>query len=597
MDQPSVDLVALNPQPIPPRHQDQPGGAQPAAAAARRDDRARGPESPSPCRPRNDQPRAALDRQPRCRPGPGLNLVALNPQPLPPKATGRLRGAQPAAAAAERGDDQLVAVSSLGGAAVLSAVGSLRSVRDGICSRCGGREVYASRNGLSVGGGFPGDFQGHIDPGFRGIRPHHQTDGIWQYACANCGCCETYLLDDALAGRLRAGAAWVAASRGRHVRGRLGGSSVLDHVGSRQSATAGRGRAFYENALAPLGLTLPDGARPGRGRLWRGAEALLLDRHAGAVGAQTAIHVAFAAESRELVDAFHAAALEAGGADNGGPGIRWIFPPKLFPARTCSTPTGTTSRPCATRRSSAPRRVGPAPRLPPRLRRHLAHVGARAARARAPARRAGADAGRARGGPPIRGRRPRWPTRSSAPWTRRASRPPNRGQLARRLLALQLASRGRARTVVGARARPAAGRRGTSSYREMLAPPGDDAGDGERPSLTPTRRGLTPRAGAGRRSHRRRLEHIPAELLAHQLAARGLRGGRAADRPRRARRLDPRRRADRLPGRIVWGTGDRLLRGRRPRLATASGCRTPTGSSSKASATARSSTCRSRPRS
>ncbi len=80
-------------------------------------------------------------------------------------------------------------------------------MRDGICSRCGGREVYASRNGLSVGGGFPATVQGHIDPGFRGIRPHHQTDGIWQYACANCGCCETYLLDDALVDFVRQ--AWV----------------------------------------------------------------------------------------------------------------------------------------------------------------------------------------------------------------------------------------------------------------------------------------------------------------------------------------------------------------------------------------------------
>jgi catechol 2,3-dioxygenase-like lactoylglutathione lyase family enzyme len=34
------------------------------------------------------------------------------------------------------------------------------------------------------------------------------------------------------------------------------------------------------------------------------------------------VHVAFAAESRAMVDAFHAAALAAGGRDNGGPGPR-----------------------------------------------------------------------------------------------------------------------------------------------------------------------------------------------------------------------------------------------------------------------------------
>jgi len=36
-----------------------------------------------------------------------------------------------------------------------------------------------------------------------------------------------------------------------------------------------------------------------------------------------AVGRAFGAESREDVDAFHAAALEAGGTDNGAPGIRW----------------------------------------------------------------------------------------------------------------------------------------------------------------------------------------------------------------------------------------------------------------------------------
>jgi catechol 2,3-dioxygenase-like lactoylglutathione lyase family enzyme len=33
-------------------------------------------------------------------------------------------------------------------------------------------------------------------------------------------------------------------------------------------------------------------------------------------------HVALAVESRALVDAFHAAGLEAGGTDNGAPGLR-----------------------------------------------------------------------------------------------------------------------------------------------------------------------------------------------------------------------------------------------------------------------------------
>jgi catechol 2,3-dioxygenase-like lactoylglutathione lyase family enzyme len=35
-----------------------------------------------------------------------------------------------------------------------------------------------------------------------------------------------------------------------------------------------------------------------------------------------AAHIGFACKDREIVDAFHAAALAAGGIDNGGPGLR-----------------------------------------------------------------------------------------------------------------------------------------------------------------------------------------------------------------------------------------------------------------------------------
>ena len=94
-------------------------------------------------------------------------------------------------------------------------------------------------------------------------------------------------------------------------------------------------------------------------------------------------------------------------------------------------------------------------------------------------------------------------------------------------------------------------------------------------------------------------EHIPAELLAHKM--RGVAGcdARAADaRVRAARGLRARGRADHLPGAGRVGH-------RRPVAALAdcrralppTGCRTPTGSSSTASGTARSSTCRSSRRS
>jgi catechol 2,3-dioxygenase-like lactoylglutathione lyase family enzyme len=84
---------------------------------------------------------------------------------------------------------------------------------------------------------------------------------------------------------------------------------VKDHMASKR---------FYLAALAPLGLAIqyegdgvigfgPDG-KPG---LWLAA------------GAPSApVHVAFAAKDRATVRAFYAAALPAGGKDNGEPGLR-----------------------------------------------------------------------------------------------------------------------------------------------------------------------------------------------------------------------------------------------------------------------------------
>ncbi len=100
---------------------------------------------------------------------------------------------------------------------------------------------------------------------------------------------------------------------------------MLDHVGYPVSDFA-RSRAFYAAALAPLGYALmmeiTDAQTGGHG-----AHAGFGDGHpdfwigTGKPGATTT-HVAFRATSRAVVDAFHAAALAAGGADNGAPGLR-----------------------------------------------------------------------------------------------------------------------------------------------------------------------------------------------------------------------------------------------------------------------------------
>jgi catechol 2,3-dioxygenase-like lactoylglutathione lyase family enzyme len=101
---------------------------------------------------------------------------------------------------------------------------------------------------------------------------------------------------------------------------------VIDHVGFAVS-DYGRSKAFYERALAPLGYTLLmefSDAAAGFGRADGGKPSFFLEAHGEPVRGR--LHVAFAAETRVQVDAFHAAALEAGGTDNGPPGLRWYHP-------------------------------------------------------------------------------------------------------------------------------------------------------------------------------------------------------------------------------------------------------------------------------
>ncbi len=76
-------------------------------------------------------------------------------------------------------------------------------------------------------------------------------------------------------------------------------------------------RRFYERALAPFGVeVLEYGESVGFGP--PGAVDFFIA--AGRPGAP--VHVAFAAPDRATVEAFHDAALAAGGRDNGPPGLR-----------------------------------------------------------------------------------------------------------------------------------------------------------------------------------------------------------------------------------------------------------------------------------
>jgi catechol 2,3-dioxygenase-like lactoylglutathione lyase family enzyme len=101
---------------------------------------------------------------------------------------------------------------------------------------------------------------------------------------------------------------------------------TLDHVGFAVTDYL-RSKAFYEKALAPLGLKLLmefSGASAGFGR--DGGERPSLFIEADGEPVRGRLHVALRAENRRQVDAFHCAAIEAGGRDNGAPGLRWYHP-------------------------------------------------------------------------------------------------------------------------------------------------------------------------------------------------------------------------------------------------------------------------------
>ena len=103
---------------------------------------------------------------------------------------------------------------------------------------------------------------------------------------------------------------------------------TLDHVGF-AVADYRRSKMFYEKALAPLGLTLllePAGEAAGFGK--RGRPSFWIEARGKPVRGR--LHIALSAESRAQVDAFHAAAIEAGGTDNGAPGVRDVYHPNYY---------------------------------------------------------------------------------------------------------------------------------------------------------------------------------------------------------------------------------------------------------------------------
>jgi catechol 2,3-dioxygenase-like lactoylglutathione lyase family enzyme len=109
-----------------------------------------------------------------------------------------------------------------------------------------------------------------------------------------------------------------------------GARLVIDHIGV-GVRDYDESVAFYSAALGPLGLELvaetgQDNRAAGFG--YKGRDDFWI--HEGRPAGRS--HIAFEAQSHEQVDAFHSAALEAGGRDNGAPGIRQEYSDTYYAA-------------------------------------------------------------------------------------------------------------------------------------------------------------------------------------------------------------------------------------------------------------------------
>ncbi len=100
---------------------------------------------------------------------------------------------------------------------------------------------------------------------------------------------------------------------------------MLDHLGF-SVRNLKVSRMFYENALKPLGIkplmeVTPEMTGTDDSHVGFGADRPFFWIGTGGKPSP-GVHVAFLAQSRKTVDEFYAAAIAAGGKDNGKPGMR-----------------------------------------------------------------------------------------------------------------------------------------------------------------------------------------------------------------------------------------------------------------------------------
>jgi len=107
-----------------------------------------------------------------------------------------------------------------------------------------------------------------------------------------------------------------------------GSNMFIDHIGIAVS-NYDASKAFYAKALAPLGMRLlvevqgwAGFGRDEKADFWFGPDEII----------QTPMHIAFAADNRQMVNQFYEAAIAAGASDNGKPGVRDIYHANYYAA-------------------------------------------------------------------------------------------------------------------------------------------------------------------------------------------------------------------------------------------------------------------------
>ena len=107
---------------------------------------------------------------------------------------------------------------------------------------------------------------------------------------------------------------------------------MLDHI-SIGVADLPRTKRFYDATMTSLGYKCLSESADSLGygdkavKLW-----ISPSKHPVKADMQSGLHFCFEAQTRKAVDAFHVAALGAGGKDNGGPGLRASYGDNYYAA-------------------------------------------------------------------------------------------------------------------------------------------------------------------------------------------------------------------------------------------------------------------------